>query len=135
MTYGEIDALVAEHIDGWRWVVDDESPYRFLAPVDHKPTWWSFAKGTEPIGKVHSTPTIPRYSTDPAASKALRDKMRAEGYGYTIDFAPDNSGTPLIMRASFHRSHEDELWWADADAEERAVSIAALRAKGIEVDG
>ena len=76
-------------------------------------------------------------ATDPVASKQLRDKMRAEGWdlqltvfaeggahaGFSCSYGPcERHGTTT------NNWHGAE---AKADTEERAVALAALKAKGI----
>lgn len=70
---------------------------------------------------------LPRFSTDPAASKQLRDKMRADGWLYFIsahlhDFA-----------CEWWKPDTDGNFIEKSDTEEMAVALAALKAVGVEL--
>lgn len=64
--------------------------------------------------------------TDPAASKQLRDKMRADGWNYSL-----HTESPIFW-CSFI-SFDGRGFIEDADTEEMAVALAALKAKGVEL--
>jgi hypothetical protein len=69
--------------------------------------------------------------TDPVASKQLRDKMRADGWNIGIHLPESDNGYKvacLIWKQGGKGESRGE-----SDTEERAVLIAALRAKGVEV--
>lgn len=140
----EIDALVAGHIFGWKWVVNvdhnfthltdwakDVSGCRFLRDSTFRPhELQAFATGSEPIGRTvvgGYTEIYPRYSTDPAASKQLRDKMRADGWRFTMYDQKDS-----MVFAQFIRNDDHGFLTPceSADTEEMAVALAALAAVG-----
>ena len=67
------------------------------------------------------------YSTDPVASKTLRDKMRADGWGWTLAGDDDTA----VLNAEFYGpfgDEESEAFQVVASTEERAVAEAALLA-------
>lgn len=71
-----------------------------------------------------------RPSSDPAASKQLRDKMRADGWAWSLERAVND-----FARASFFKAEEDgEFVYADSETEEMATALAALSAKGHPVE-
>lgn len=85
-----------------------------------------------PAPKVRAD-VVPRYSTDPAASKQLRDKMWADGWwcqirnGWTLDDPKCWAGfTPHGVTGWNGRPDN----WTEADTEEMAVALAALSAVG-----
>lgn len=75
---------------------------------------------------------MPRaYSTDPVASKALRDKMRAEGWDYILQ----SSHGKYSVTLQHGYGMEYQVLLVDCqDTEELAVAIAALKAKGVNVE-
>lgn len=106
MSPREIDALVAEHCMGFR-----ECAGHWL---DNRGGW-------------HRDLAFFRPSTDPAASKQLRDKMRADGWRFTMYDQKDS-----MVFAQFIRNDDQGFLTPceSADTEEMATALAALDAKG-----
>lgn len=114
MTNREIDALIATKVMGW--TPDAQHPnLRGLG-------WWEDSLGSY-------TCELPKFSTDPTASKQLRDKMRADGYRFTLWDIPATES--LRVRCTIVKSILDgETWQQVSDTEEMAVALAALKAVG-----
>ena len=130
----EIDALVAEKVMGWTLfegpdytlVCDPDCsvdrPQRSVT-VSRDETTKRAIPDRFPPGKHAWHP-----STDPVASKQLRDEMRKRGWFWLLQLRQDSGA--CLMR--FWRDSDDgeDVIEADANAptEERAICIAALRA-------
>ena len=114
MTSREIDALIAEKVMG-------------LNPSQDADDYWEY------LNAEKQWRDVPEFSTDSAASKQLRDKMRADGWGYRI--VSHALLEPLSYSCSFiaptDSSFGKVVW---ADTEEMAVALAALKATGVEVE-
>ena len=73
---------------------------------------------------------VPHYSNDPYACKRLREKMRTDGYASSII----DDRADMMIEARFRRRGMDlgcSFFIGLEDTEERAVCLAALRAKGV----
>lgn len=127
-----IDALVAEHAMGWKWYRFGKS--RFLRPDG---SWATLNRRLADM--TEDTPDDTGYpqgqfSTDPAASKQLRDNMRELGWMPFMKYfqnLEDESGRIVVM-AGFRRFGTTEEYTAKDKSEEPAWSLAALSALGIE---
>ncbi len=108
MTDREIDALVAEHIFGI------------------------------PIHVMHYIAHNADYSIDPRASRQLRDKMRTDGWRYVIQLLANERIVCRFWRVMLPEDEDDTSQVLESDhydsTEERAVAIAALKAKGVKVE-
>ncbi len=109
-----IDALVAEHAFGWTGLYRMDNV--------HGVAGWPGGK------KAHMAPQVPpAYSTDPAASKQLRDRMRELGWNFEMRWMSGyNPWAQFWKRGSVAQIGESAT-------EELAVALAALRALGVEV--
>ena len=126
MTNREIDALVAEKVMGLQGVTN-----RLLGLGVFRLEY----------GAGDTDEKVPAYSTDPAASKQLRDKMLELGWSYQIGYGKTNIESSAGWKIT--RGFECRLVnmeadvtrvSATADTEELAVALAALEAVGVEVD-
>lgn len=146
MTLREIDALVAENVFGWDRmegdaIVEVERASRALEsrydPADGKRwhnrrAWYSMSSGKAERMACEECGSLPQFTTDPAASKQVREKL-AERYteivlhrsGKLVECIADNSLTDLLSPRAIR---------GVADTEELAVAICSLRACGVEVD-
>lgn len=74
---------------------------------------------------------------DPVASKQVRDKMRADGWSFEFRHYVETPYSPPHMSTLCHAmfsSHKEPFNGTNAnEIEERAVSLAALRAMGVEI--
>ena len=106
----EIDALVAENIFDSHGVEGKcgVCGFEYTGVVDH---------------------CRPAFSTCPAASKQLRDKMRADGIAYALE-CHGWKDPSTVYTMNVHLLNGSSLY-TDADTEERAVALAALKAKGV----
>lgn len=134
MTNQEIDALAVRHVFGVEW---DESKCRVCG--------WSIASVLRPElgctpGNCSRRPApktradvAPLFTTDPVASKQLRDRMR--GGGWMFEFVDSKLiGTdPITYVARFRRWGSGADGKATADTEEMSVALAALATLGVEV--
>lgn len=133
MTNREIDALCAEKVMGWKWRTRRSDMSSWLLPPSVK----EVHQVVGPFGEEEIPGSIRKdvrwclascYSTDPEASKQLRDKMRADGYHYSVEWEAPG------FDASFIRPTEEGFnYTASRESEEMAVALAALRAKGVEI--
>jgi len=139
----EVDALVAEHIFGWRWItciataggfsrgrtyllVDDTS----AALLDQHSDKFIDDDGSG-VRRAHHTPN---YTTDPVACARLKRKLREAGWAIEL-FIPSNRDRDDAWFCSVERmTTEDEVGGNGIGTEERALALAALRAYGIEVE-
>lgn len=112
MTNREIDALVAEKVMEWT-----DSPVRNNGTGIPYRLHWAIKANWSP-------------STDPAASKQLRDKMRADGWQYTLKFL--TAWQPNTFECVFYGPGKG-LHERGALTEEMAVALAALKAHGVDV--
>lgn len=128
MTNREIDALVAERVMGWRLVTDSAE----LARMGYRTGPGFHDKGIYFAGEEWKAciecGNVPEFSADPAASKQLRDKMRADGFDYELN-ATKRDG----IWATFSHPGTVEDFTTYGDTEEMAVALAALKAFGVEV--
>lgn len=133
MTNREIDALVAEHAMGWWW--GDESHWKrpdyncILYSPDH-PRYKPEFVLSSPLDSPQLLPRMPHYSTDPAASKQLRDKMRELGWQWGIRTAAKGGFHCEIYKLP---STVDVYFESFSATEEMAFALAALPALGVEV--
>lgn len=144
MNNREIDVLVAEHCMGWVWRTRKNDTLSWLFPphaierqtrggeypcVELGPSGivGPFHK-EEVFGSHRQSGTIPRYSTDPTASKQLRDKRRAEGWNIMMF---DECGR---IRVTMYRPADKIDYAAVSDTEEMSVAFATLATVGIQLD-
>lgn len=118
MSPRDIDALVAEHCMGWR--VHFRNTAHYVLASEEGTTYQS------PQASVNSW----HPSTDPAASKQLRDKMHWEGWYYCIRLCDAFSGGDGKLYCHFYKHDRDVSGEEWADTEEMAVALAALSAVG-----
>lgn len=148
----ELDALAAEHIEGWQWWISTPKPeitptpkhvletigMRFLRPPGYV-NWVRLqvpAVGDEPIAPFVSwrhASDFPHYSTDPVACQQLKERMRADGWNYNFRWRADQRSVLNGWYSGEFWRGTDESHGAREISELRAVVLAALRAKGIEV--
>lgn len=116
MTDREIDVLVAEKVMGWKQVYWIGSSYRetYCKHVD--------ASGKEVAGSIWPP------STNPAACQMVKDKISEYGYYWRIERTPSGKITVAIWG-------NGNVTTVRGDNEFRAICLAALRAKGVEIDG
>lgn len=120
----ELDALVAEHVFGNPRPLDNAD----YCLVTNDRVWFAHAIDSSALFGYEWVARL--YSTDPVASKQLRDHMRSEGYAFSI--IDDREDKQIEVR--FRRRGMDlkcSLFIGLEATEELAVAIAALRAKGI----
>ena len=116
----EIDALIAEKIMEWS---------RYEEAFTEK--WPIYNGWYNPANQQFQEPkfgTLPQFSTDPSASKQLRDQMRELEWQYTIGGA---YGQPYI--AKFWKENGGDWIVSRSNTEEMAVALASLKAFGVEV--
>ena len=119
----EIDALIAEKIMEWS---------RYEEAFTEK--WPIYNGWYNPANQQFQEPkfgTLPQFSTDPSASKQLRDRLRELGFDYSLGLTTD-----LLTNLKHYGCLLDDkegLWKATANTEEMAVALASLKAFGVEV--
>ena len=100
----------------WRW-----NPGRLIK------AWWG-----DPgrIGMAHWEPAD--FCGDPAASYALRQKMRAEGWAYTASI----SSSGRVYTQFYRYGNGGAMEFGNGDSTDECVSfaLAALRALGVEFE-
>lgn len=120
-----LNALVAEHIMGG-WYTTNVKEYRWLCCA--REFCLIPADMNLPIGES-GCGQIPAFTTDPVASEALLDKMAADGWSWRLS----GSGVKGIRFACrFAKSGKHFL--GTAATRHLAIVLAALRAKGVEVE-
>jgi hypothetical protein len=112
-----IDALIAERAMG-----------HGVCSCDHKKTKSPRFNADNGLCLTCNAPALVRYSTDPADSKKLRDRMRELGWCYLIQLREGIGG--YLCR--FYRGNDYEEHDGTASTEELAIALAALSALGIE---
>lgn len=103
--------LVAEKVMGWR----RKSPGR----------WWADAEGYLRWKQVHFQP-LDYWS----AMREVVEEMQRQGWGLVCDTYPDQQS-----HARFDKVFSSESARAIGDTLPEAVCLAALRAKGVEIEG
>lgn len=155
MSSRDIDALVAEHVMGWKWMSRPSDGYTILLPPDLIQRVTGKGLFDEPVINISSLsarevagvgPFVvaeegakrqipqwmnlpPRYSTDPAACQQVKDKMRADGWSFGQNDLPKER---RILAMWDHPDHGN-VSIAKHELELMAVCIAALRALGVKV--
>jgi hypothetical protein len=134
----EIDALVAEHVMGWRWV--EHGGFDWIVPPDVVPDiaffmWGHRIHDDKPQFSGEFENVLPHYSTDIAAAWKVVEAMRAAGYSVSIGYYANGCDVGITARNS--RAGWEAVrpvYGGHADTAPRAICIAALRAKGVNVD-
>lgn len=111
----KIDALVAEKVIGWtikpgQIGTSHSTAGHFIAPED-----------------------VPEYSTDIAAAWDVVEAWKGDGSLCEIVLSRCESHVSTGWRARFGES--EASWEADAPTAPLAICLAALKAKGVDVDG
>ena len=107
----ELDALVAEHVMGWVWGIDDDG-FQYLVPAD-----WD----------EYMVPAVPHYSTRIQDAWQVVEKTKL-----LDDFELTKDG-PMYQFGHYGEYGFDE-WtlYAEADTAPLAICLAALKAVGYE---
>ena len=118
----KIDAVIAEKVMGAR-IVADERNYRGC-----------YEEYDPPLSGNVKWRDLLHYTTDPAASKQVREKLAEQGFGYQLQRGLESyeDGTFMAFIWRLNVSHR-ETHRAYADTEELAVALCALKSIGIEV--
>ncbi len=128
MTPREIDALIATHVFGIPEPPRSEAPNHHLSRRWHASGYWRW----EWLDRDGNGLWIPApFCTGPAATKRLRDRMRELGWRYRILSWDAIDGWRFQCWFGTQRDARDTPGDAEADTEEMAVALAALRALGI----
>lgn len=134
---------------GWVWLTRSCYETLWLAPslesevkrLKDSQDWLGRVRLAEPDGidsyKMRETKDdpydreieVPHYSTNPADSKLLRDKL-AEKWDLGLLYIDSAGG---YVFAIYHRGGDVAIWEVFSDTEELAVVLCALRSAGIEV--
>lgn len=118
MTLREVDALIAEKVMGWELHdIDDDCP------------WWH--SGGEAI--AHKANFLP--TTDAESSRFLRTRLGRQ-YRWLLGYGSLTEGE-LPFGIGLYKKDTDEvieLFMAEANTEEMAVALVALKSVGIEVE-
>lgn len=129
----ELDALVAERLMDYgyfRFTRPDGSSFEQLGPLaSFTPEFLERMNGERIESGADDMDSAPHFSTDPAASKQLRDTMRAEGWSLLVRLP--GATKPFFKPSAEYFGNDLKDATAAADTEERAVALAALRAKGV----
>lgn len=118
----EVDALVAEHVMGWR-----------LGRNKGVAGGWFWVGDGVSFGDVPRN-YEPYYTSDPVACAQLKAKLREQGWDYTISFQHGAHSIPWDWHSVVVDCDVMEgRGAAHEKTEERAVALAALKAHGIDV--
>ncbi len=130
MTAGrELDALVAEKVFGVLAVHDSRDGY---------------GKGARQYPAINGNPSgpVPFYSSDIACAWLVVEKMRRDGWAFTLLLTPPASSV-IVPTAAFRqsvyppdcRSIQEAGYSSHAESVPAAICLAALKAVGVEVEG
>ena len=129
----KIDALIAEHVMGWEWFSADElknlgyvtKEVGLLFPNEPKAALESGFNVIESI--------IPNYSTDMAAAwEVLKWWESNEGCDWDLHYDFDDNYACRFRW--LHDEGESDTDWCEVDSMPMAICLAALKAKGIDVE-
>ena len=109
----KIDAVIAEKVMGWD--VIENSDWLIGRPRGH---------GT--------TEYVPRFTTDPAASKQVREKLAERWTILKLTLCPNAYTTKIMFEVGMY-GHRRERFREFAETEELAVCLCALKSIGVEV--
>ncbi len=115
----ELDALVAEHVMGWRSV---SKPKEAPDPKDLE-DYFGIAEGACWL--------VPHYSTDIAAAWQVVEKIYADGHGWML---VEKDGKREYRAYRPTKSPNFAWWGARSSTPEQSICLAALRARGVEVE-
>lgn len=101
----DTDERVAAEVFGWRWYSqrgkaglnpNGERVFHFAFPNYNPPSHWKNVVDDKPTGKGKEYLTdmgMARYSTDVAAAWSVVERMREDGFNFTLNaFTPDGYG-------------------------------------------
>ncbi len=132
MTDREIDALVAEHCMGWKRIEGKDAivaaghaPAGSSPDYHHVRVWVNDLNSRQACDECGS---MPEFSTEPVASKQLRDKMRDDGFDYEIEVS-----AALGISVKLKIPNDPDCFVCTGSTEERAFALTALRAKGVDL--
>lgn len=131
----DLDYAVAEHVMGWQhwqFTRSDGSTYVQFTPPGNE-AYAELLKAVK-VDAGDDLKLAPSFSTDPAASYALRQKMRESDWASSQWDELDNGNRVVV--ASFHKLHYPMgtmVVFSHAN-EFIAICLAALRALGVELD-
>lgn len=126
----QIDALIAEKVFGWKWYTAPNGFKVLFSPSD------SMLVNTEDapcyVEREGQYQHTHNYTTDPAASRQLREKL-AERFTYVrVDICNGViTGSRAYIARAWHPAKES--FSAEADTEHMAVAKAALLTVGVKV--
>lgn len=119
----ELDALIAEKVFGWRWLVSEGSGKRGIFSEQNNPGWFSReASGHERLAYEWDC-KLPYYSFDIASAWKLVERMQAEGHCLEV--------RPYVKVSSGYRVsiwEGGELDYATGETAPLAICRAALKA-------
>lgn len=144
----EMDALIAEKVMGWVWLTRSCYDSQWLGPSLEIETA-RLGDGQECLGKIRLVDeglgdgkkyresvntmkgevVVPAYTADPKASRQLRLKL-AERFDYTLNDWVGDDGRQVFWFALYEKGSRTgvPLFKAEADSEEMAVALCAMRA-------
>lgn len=134
MTPREIDAKIAEVVMGLRLFVVDTAfgeGHAWLPAGSDPAQCCTFGEG------FPRDVDLPRYSTDPVASKALREKLATGGWSW--DFETERVGGELKFWFFIYKGNDglinavDDAHEGIHETEEMAVALCGLKAYRVEV--
>jgi hypothetical protein len=110
----QIDRLVAEKVMGFVNLSD----------------WQGIGIVHQPDASSPAREIVPQYSSNPAAAKQVREKLKERGLGTRLDISPNGGYWATVW--SF-KADDDEYWLRQGATEELAQCLAALKAVGVEL--
>ena len=130
----ELDARVAERVLGYEWrrgTRRGEPPIKWLLSPEQR-EYFTFGNDA-PQGDEHVAGDydrhVPRLSTDIAAAFLVVEKMRADGWRFSLD---DSGSDGQTWEAWFCRDWSGESWavavYEERATMEHAICLAALQA-------
>jgi hypothetical protein len=120
----EIDALIAEKLFGWEWM---QGRANNLVPPNKVKAAQAFGmhRGRNPDLHTTAPSTLPHFSTDPAASDQLLDRMRGLGWKYRIMWNGEDFTVTMQRGTPLNGWGFSE---AESDTQRMAVAMACLKA-------
>lgn len=118
-----LDAEIAVKIMGWKQYLTKNGIYYLGAPDAFCPEFMLSERITEVEYCGRDLGNAPHYSTDPAASKALRDRLSQLGWNWDLG---QFGYIPSLF--TFDLRKEQKRITESAETEELAVALCALKA-------
>jgi hypothetical protein len=129
----EMDALVAEKMLGWRWMIaaadgiDSEPHSAWLMRPESVNAYWIPARPVDDYARPDADP----FSTEIAAAWQVVEHLHHQGVDWTIDQCMTGEATGWTVQTWRGSSIASDAW---ADTAPLAICLAGLKAVGVDLD-